>query len=84
MDRQLQDILSSGEINELRLELLDVKPEIQALLAEKVSEKTYGHVLAVTTGADANLGAIFFNTDNQRVCWKSQGGLVFKLGMSLI
>ena len=33
-------------------------------------------------GADNN--SIFFNTDNDRVCWKSSGGLVFKFNMVLI
>ena len=82
--RELRDILASGEIEQLKLLELEVRPEIQTLLARNIQEDTYGHVLAVVAGADANNGAIFFNTENQRVCWKSPGGLVFKFNMQLV
>ena len=35
-------------------------------------------------GAGADTNSIFFNTDNDRVCWKSAGGLVFRFRLQLI
>ena len=50
--------------------------ELQAALADGIS-------LPAIAATDAGLNTVFFNNDIDRVCWKSQGGLVFKFNMVL-
>ena len=51
--------------------------DIQSALADGIN-------LPEIAGASAEGNSIFFNTDNDRVCWKSSGGLIFKFNMQLI
>jgi hypothetical protein len=80
MARELQNIMVSGELINLDLDGLDVKQAIEKLRAAVAS----GIKLPELPASEAGDNSLFFNTDNDRVCWKATGGLVFKLRMQLL
>lgn len=81
---ELADILLSGDIAEIDLDGMTVKQTLVALeLLESINE-SHGVDLPSISAADAWNNRVFFNTDIDRVCWKSPGGLVFKFRMQLV
>ncbi len=88
---ELQDIMNSGDLQALLLDTLSVKPSIQALQTAVTNidnlvnnELAQGIPLPQIPAADATENRVFFNIDNNRVCWKAPGGLVFRFRMQLI
>ena len=93
MASELEDILASGDIP-----IVKAAQIVEAGTAIAVAGDPYPPPPAVVSSdpgaggipipampaADAMENRIFFNTDNDRVCWKAPGGLVFRFRMQLI
>jgi hypothetical protein len=79
---ELADVLASGNIPIVDAESIREAGTAVVLLAviEMLRE---GINLPEITEAEASLNSIFFNTDTDRVCWKSQGGTVLKFKLTL-
>lgn len=84
MARELRNIMASGELPALTLGTLQVRQTVERLDAYVDELQTTGVPLPELPAADAAENRVFFNTDNNRVCWKAPGGLVFRFRMQLV
>ena len=79
---ELADILASGDIPKIDAQELDeAGVPLELVILAAYSD---GIGLPQIPAANAETNSIFYNTDIDRVCWKSNGGLVFKFNMQLI
>ena len=72
------DILSSGEVEEIKLGTLQVGAALLILNSIQDRIEAEGIGLPTITGAEAAPNSDFWNIDVNRVCWKSPEGELFK------
>ena len=73
---ELSDINKSGELDEINLNGTRVRERIEAALGDGIK-------IPSLSAADAENGAVFFNTDTGRLSWKSPAGLLLRFRMQL-
>lgn len=89
----LQEILDSGQLNgavfgeEVTIRGIPIQNLTSVIDARVINIELRladGIGLPGVDGSSAKNNSVFWNTDIDRVCWKSPGGLVFRFNMRLI
>ena len=79
-NRELRDILPSGELDRLTLGEL----KVEELIAKVAEAKRIGVRMPEISAVDAVAGTVFYNTDIDKLCFKRPDGFTVKFDMSVI